>query len=569
MRFFKTIISTIASKSYDKKTLLALSIFFLFLIAHTLRLAFFNNLMFDPDATLITSVQHSGMFVKFSIICILSVLLILWKQPLLFIGFYLVQTLYMFINSLYHFYFEGYLHVNQYLGMATEALDLFKHKALPSGPFLWFLFLDVPFFIGCLVFYRYNSRFVRSFVLKKPLIVFACLLLCLAIIWDPLNREQSVISIMNDAYSSDSHVIKKYGLFAFNVMDLLHYKDAQSRVQRINYGQRISFSGADTAHPNFIFIQLESVDSNIINYRYKNKPVTPFLNSLSKQCVFYPFTLSFHKAGSTSDCEFSIINSVEPFDDYPSIKLRNYNYPNSMLKLLAAAGYDAVAFHGNRGTYFNRHIALKKMGFKAFFDMMAMNLEEKAWGAPDGEVFKFVQDKLKVQKTPFCHYIITMSSHEPFNLIQSYFSTHAYDDVHDELLKRFLTAMTYVDGELGKFVDFVQKNAPNTFIIIYGDHTPAIQKSVYRKASFLNDYGLFEFVPCYIISPQGTRYTETRKIASFLDIAPTILKAANVSCDYKSNGIDLLAQGMDSATIAFNNKTFSRTKLFSQIKTNR
>jgi lipoteichoic acid synthase len=212
--------------------------------------------------------------------------------------------------------------------------------------------------------------------------------------------------------------------------------------------------------------------------------VTPFLNSLSKECIFYPYTLSFHKAGSTSDCEFSIISSIEPFHDFPSIKLRNYDYPNSMLKPLVGAGYDAIAFHGNRGTYFNRHIALKKMGFRSFYDMMAMGLEEKAWGAPDGDMFNYIQKKLTTQKSPFCYYIITMSSHEPFNLMQSYFSTKAYDDVKDEFLKRFLTAMTYIDGELGKFIGYLRKNTQNTYIFIYGDHTPAIPNTVYKKASF-------------------------------------------------------------------------------------
>jgi len=240
-----------------------------------------------------------------------------------------------------------------------------------------------------------------------------------------------------------------------------------------------------------------------------------------------------------------------------------------MVKPLISAGYDAIAFHGNRGTYFNRNIALKKMGFRSFYDMMAMGLEEKGWGAPDGDVFNYVQNKLTTQKSPFCYYIITMSSHEPFNLMQSYFSTNAYDDVKDEFLKRFLTAMAYVDGELAKFIGYLRKNTQNTYIFIYGDHTPAIPNTVYKKASFNRNAMLFEFVPCYIITPEGTIFQENYQAASFLDIAPTVLNASKVGCSYKSNGRDLLFPQKDSATIAYNGKIFSRQKLFSQIKSNR
>jgi lipoteichoic acid synthase len=569
MRLIKQGVSAIyqlCQKKPAQSNLFALAFFFLFLIAYTFKLAMFDNLLYDPNATIFTCVEHSGMIKKYFIIFFFSTLLVLWKRPVFFIAFYFLQTLYMFINMSYHYYFEGYLHINQYLGMFSEVFDLIKHKALPPVPFLWFLFLDFPFFIMCLIFYKKISKFNYSFVIKKSFYLIAGLIVFLAVSWDPIDPNANVLNIMNDAYSSDSHVVKKYGLLAFNFFDLLKYKDIRTRVQSINYGRAISLSESDTAHPNFILIQLESIDSYIINFRYKRKLVTPFLNLLSKQSVFYPFTLSFHKAGSTSDCEFSTISSIEPFDDFPSIKLRNYDYPNSMLKPLAKAGYDVLAFHGNRGSYFNRHIALKKMGFAYFYDMMAMKLEEKAWGAPDGEVFNYVQNKLKTQKSPFFYYIITMSSHEPFNLMQSYYSTNAYDDSKDELLKRFLTAMSYVDGELEKFVGSLRKNLKNTYIFIYGDHTPAIPNAVYRRASFSKNSVLFEFVPCFIITPEGTIFNETNQIASFLDIAPTILRASKISFEYRSNGVDLLFHGQDTSNIAYNGNIFARSILFSQIK---
>jgi Phosphoglycerol transferase and related proteins, alkaline phosphatase superfamily len=284
--------------------------------------------------------------------------------------------------------------------------------------------------------------------------------------------------------------------------------------------------------------------------------------------VYYPYTLSYHKAGSTSDCEFSTINGVEPFDDYPSIKIRNYDYPNSLLKPLTSAGYSAVAFHGNKGTYFNRNIAFKKMGFSAFYDLAAMGLTERVWGASDGDVFNYVKGALAAQngKAPFFYYIITMSSHEPFNFVKSYYRTAHYDAIIDESSRNYYTAMSYVDGQIKDFVEYVRTTQKNTYIIIYGDHTPIIKKSFYKRASFMSNAKLFEFVPLYILTPGKTIYHENKRIASFLDIAPTLLTASKIAFSIKSNGDDLLAALHGQDKIMYSGTLYSRADLFSRIQ---
>jgi lipoteichoic acid synthase len=472
----------------------------------------------------------------------------------------------MFVNLSYHFHFHGYLHINQYIELFSEAFDLIKHNAVPQSSFFWLFLIDFPFFITCIIFYRKISLFVKRFTAKSGIFIGGGVLIYCASIWDPIQKTGSVLDIMNDAYSSDHHVVQKYGLLAFNLMDLLKFKEAKIRIEKFDYGRTIFPKVTDSTHPDFILIQVESLDSYIIGHRYKNKLIMPFLTSLSERCIFYPYALSYHKAGSTSDCEFSIINSVEPFNDYPSIKIRNYNYPNSMIKALTGAGYETFAFHGNRGSYFNRTIALKKMGFTSFYDMNDMGLTERSWGASDGDVFCFVQKKLTTQKSPFFYYIITMSSHEPFNFTQSYFSTKAYEEIKVEVVKNYYIAMTYVDEELKKLTEYILKNNPNVFIIIYGDHTPAIKKNIYKCASFVDNNRLFEFVPCFIITPQKRLHQEKRRIASFLDIAPTVLQASKIPFTLKSNGEDLLSLPIDSALVSYNDALFPRAALFSKIR---
>jgi phosphoglycerol transferase MdoB-like AlkP superfamily enzyme len=472
----------------------------------------------------------------------------------------------MVVNLSYHFYFEGYLHVNQYMGLFSEVFDLVKHSAVPRDAIQWFIFIDAPLFVFIVFKYSAIAVFNRRHIVKKAFFVFGIALIIYAYKWDVAGTGESVLGIMNNAYASNSRVVSKYGLFVFNIMDLLNYKDARLHIKSLDYGREISVPGADTTHPNFIVLQVESMDSYIVNCRYKANYVMPFLHSLSKESVYYPYTLSYHKAGSTSDCEFSTINGVEPFDDYPSIKIRNYDYPNSMLRPLLSAGYRAVAFHGNTGTYFNRNVAFKKMGFSAFYDMAAMGLTERTWGASDGDVFNYVKGALATQKAPFFYYLITMSSHEPFTFVKSYYRTALYDAVTDESSRNYYTAMSYVDGQIKDFVEYVRGTKANTYIIMYGDHAPIIKKSFYKRASFISDAKLFEFVPLYIVTPGKTTYRENKRVASFLDIAPTLLTASKIAFSIKSSGNDLLTALHGQEKIMYSGGVYSRSDLFSRIR---
>ena len=178
---------------------------------------------------------------------------------------------------------------------------------------------------------------------------------------------------MNDPYASDASVVGKHGLLVFNLVDLFNYGEMQSHIRSLSYGPEISHAGTAAAPSNIVAIQVESLYAFIVDTKYNNAFIMPFLHDLSYQCIYYPFMMSYHEAGSTSDCEFSTLNSVEPFGDVPSIKVRNYGYPNSVVKQFAAQGYGVEAYHGNRGTYFNRAAAFKraiepgKMGLGIFY----------------------------------------------------------------------------------------------------------------------------------------------------------------------------------------------------------
>ena len=573
------------------------ALFFLagFIICNAFKMAVFNQLIV---ASGINSFPLAGLLpaalVKIAFFAFFFALLIRIRYRLPFIGFYLIQIAYIYVNLQYYLSFQGYLHINQYIGLFSEAFDLLTHSAMPWDIRSLFVLADLPFFIGMTVLYPRLHVLVKKRLFKPVFYAFSFFFIVYFYFWD--MPYETPLQMMNDRYSSDVSVVKKYGILTYNIVDLLNYRDARLQMRRFSYGPIFTTAGAaldssdtvianntasprdtmaaqvavasrDTAgrHTNILIVQVESLDAFIVNYRHHKRYVTPYLHGLAKRSIYFPYTLSYHAGGSTSDCEFSTLNSVEPLPDYPSIKLRNYDYKNSLVTRLTRNGYAAIAFHGNRGTYFNRNFAFKKIGFQKFYDMFAMGIKEMGWGLPDDSVFTFVRSRFAGQKQPFFYHVITMSSHEPFTLIKPYFQDKRFNDISDGAKRNYLNSIAYVDAELQKFISFVQKGHPNTIIFIYGDHTPTLPKCSYAKAIIRRNDRVFEFVPLFILTPERTVYNEKKYAASFLDIAPTILAASGINDSIKTNGQNLLDLPLKNKEIPLRGQLYSRKQLYSMI----
>jgi lipoteichoic acid synthase len=381
--------------------------------------------------------------------------------------------------------------------------------------------------------------------------------------WNPLRPVSN--QNMADPSASDIAKIQSHGLVAFTVRDIVNHRKTPDLALSQRYGHLITSQGSGKPHPDIICIQIESLDANIIDREYNGAFVTPFLHKLSKTCLFFPYTLSYHLAGLTTDCEVSVINSLEPLADFPSIKLRNYLYGNSVIKRFNITRYQTIAFHGNRGIFDNRTDAFKKMGFGTFYDIAGMGLPEIAWGAPDGAVFDFVKTKISTQREPFLYYIITMSSHEPFNLVNSYYRNPLYRTINDKMTQSYFNSMSYVDKEISSLIASIRRQRPNSYCFIYGDHTPITEVGAFRKSSFLYDDRLFEFVPLFILTPDSIVHREDECVAAFVDIAPTALYASGVPFRMRVSGTNLLDVPLKDGMLSLRGNTYSRSELFQEI----
>jgi lipoteichoic acid synthase len=340
-------------------------------------------------------------------------------------------------------------------------------------------------------------------------------------------------------YIGAMSIVKNFGFIPYEAISL--YRTLVPIINkdvRVPYSSRTVFFEATTTHPNIICLQLESIDAAVISTQYKGQYVMPFLHALSRHFIYYPYMLSYHGSGGTSDTEFSIINSTLPSTTQHSMRLTSY--PNSLFYQLKGT-YNTKMFHNLTEEFFNRDEALAKMKVGEYIGFRKMKLKEYGWGASDHDVYQYILNLLKIQREPYLYYYLTMSSHIPFTYVPPADIERDFDSIGNTIQRHALQAFRYTDRQLEIFIKSL--NRANIYVFIWGDHkAPLIQSNGFRDSALEVDNDSMEFVPLVILTPDNQHYTEGRYAISSLDIAPTLLTLSGVNGNIQSDGVNLMVR---------------------------
>ena len=534
----------------------------IFILLNALKISLFNYYII-PNAD--KWMLRYKLLLTILLLIITYPILFKFKSRVLFVVFYLLQILYILVNLSYYLYFHNYLHIEQVLSNFYEGFTAVQNASSPKSPLLLVAMIDLPFFIYLAFRYFRVNRLKQK--LKGVIVIAILCALCIMAFteYGHYRENNSLYHIVKSMYSGEARIVQRYGTLVNNIVSIYQSSGTEELINSFNYGREQINETETATKPNIFILQVESMDAAVVNHKYGDSFVMPYMNSLTKGSVYYPYMLSYHMGGGTSDSEFSIVNSLEPLVGYPSIKLTAYNSPNSFISRLAQAAYEVNAFHGNTGRFYNRDVAFHKYGFKEFYDIVKMGMRDVGWGAPDTQVFDYALEKSRMAQNPFLTYIITMSSHGPFTNVSNYYNNKAYNDIEDSTVRNYFNSMSYVDDSIKTFVQSVKEEYDNAYIYIFGDHTPNIKSGLFKQSSFTQDGKFFEFVPLFVITPDNRVYSEQKIAASFLDIAPTVLYASGIPFSIKSDGADLLNPGGNVDNIPYRGTEYDRTDLFNKI----
>ena len=528
-----------------------------FVLVNAGKLTLFRQLLTEHTMSPTSLLAHGAEAAA----CLLAVywLILLAGRRCLLLVFYAVQLLYLFANLQYFQFFGSYLYLGEIRKLLPSVFSILSVGAYHFDRESVVFLADLPLLLVLTArkWPRWQELRVARAIRISAVVVALALSVCWG--WGVLDSSGSTSDL--DVKEAEQHGVREHGLLAFTMHDYF----AGNRAYRHNL---LQVSHTVVRFPpgrplrSIYLIQVEAMDARVVGLKYEGQEVMPFLSELRHESIYYPFTLSYHSGGGSSDCDFTVLNSVEPSRRASVFFDEHYDYPNALTKVLRGSGYGVYAFHGNVIKSWARHLAYPRMGYSEFFDIAKMGLSEQGWGAPDGAVFDFATQFTATCKAPFFAHIITMSSHYPYKNAEYYHHSAMENYSASPLAARYLNCMNYVDGCLRKLVTELRRR-DDGYIILLGDHTPPRVQSDPLRASKLQVGGaVLEFVPLFILGPGLEPRQETRFVAGFLDVAPTILSLSGVPCTYATSGIDLSAPPALPPPIHNDHKAYSRQELF-------
>jgi hypothetical protein len=213
----------------------------------------------------------------------------------------------------YYLYFHRYPQFNLLVNLLGQTKDLFQFGSIPWYPQLIWMLADLPLF-ALLFFLLGRERDFSGWGRSLTVLLIPLILLVLGIGFFQMFQSRKSLHYAEDfKYYGDAVFVRRHGLFLWQL------KKAIQKDPRLSYAETKLLSDGRGERKNIIPIQVESLDAALVRLEWQGKPVMPFLSELSRDHVYYPCVMSYHKGGGTSDAELSIINSVDPFPARPQL----------------------------------------------------------------------------------------------------------------------------------------------------------------------------------------------------------------------------------------------------------
>ena len=441
----------------------------------------------------------------------------------------ILVTIICVVNSIYYVFYTSYASFSLIaeLGLVGEVGDSLVEK-FRIVDFIYILFPIMYFIIHTSLkrgsYYHFVSKVENSKKMFGSTILVGVIVLAFTLVNITGTDASRLIKQWNREY-----IVARFGILLYQGNDLV-----QSLTPKIN-----SLFGYDEAAKTFkeffaekfkkekqtneytnvlegmnvIFIHMESIQNYLVNMKVNDVEITPTINKLAKEGMYFDNFYPQISVGTSSDTEFTLNTSLMPAISgtvFVGYWKRDYV---SIPKLLKEKGYYTFSAHGNGASMWNRSkmhpsLGYDEMIFKDKFEVTDEN--SVGLGISDVDFFLQLQTKLEKIETENTNYmgtLIQLSNHSPYAdteknpELYDYFGkldlTNTYkkvdektgdiDTVHEDYLKgtslgNYLISAHYADMALGTFFDYVINSEyyENTVFVLYGDHDARLDKSEYQ-----------------------------------------------------------------------------------------
>ena len=393
-------------------------------------------------------------------------------------------------DNLYHTYSSSVLSVAQILNLqyGEEIMNTIP-MLMQLEKFLYFIDMILVGILLAVKILKVEKK--EALTLKKQIIKIA---VCLVLVIGLLGVDGTFIErAKEDPFNKDMQV-KKSTIYGYHIADIENtinikkqakYTNKEKLLEDYNklkeeYAEKYGESNYDlqgiAKGKNVIILQLESIQEFVINKEINGKEITPNLNRFINENIEIS-NMFMQSYSSTADSEFSTVTSLYPMENGMSYSRYYTNTYDDIFTMFKNEGYTTSYMHGNYGFFWNRENVYKE------FDVEHIELKdefedisENIMGYLSDELlYRQAVEKLKQYNMPFISYIVSASSHTPFELWGLLDESKVNIDVgkyKGTFFGNYLESVNYADYAFGVFID--ELKAANlyddTVILLFGDH---------------------------------------------------------------------------------------------------
>ena len=267
---------------------------------------------------------------------------------------------------------------------------------------------------------------------------------------------------------------------------------------------------------NIVILIIESLGSKQLFQSKQGIPLTPFLDELAKT-QHNKYGINGIAEGKTSiECLPAMMGGIPSLLEAPFM-LSNFssNQLTGFPTICNQQGYESYFIHGAKKGSMRLDAVANSLGFthQWFKDDFATNPEDEgSWGIHDHFILQHLTKKIPTIKQPFMMTVFTLSTHEPYDLPNSFLTQY-------KQLSPEEASYRFIDDNLCRFFERNKhkKWFKNTLFVITGDHTPV---HLDNAQNTIADY--FK-VPIFILHP--TSMTASFSVKEQKEIVPSIGKA--------------------------------------------
>ena len=256
---------------------------------------------------------------------------------------------------------------------------------------------------------------------------------------------------------------------------------------------------------NLIIVQLESfMDPLLIEgAQYSEDPIATF-RALTEVAPHGYMTVPTFGAGTVMT-EFEVLTSISMSalkpGEIPYDQLLCTTPVQSLATIFNSFGYQTTFLHNYEGNFYNRHIAIRNLGFDVYvpLEYMAGNHGvHQIDKTDDGLLFDYVIKALEQSEEQDFIYAVTAGTHQPYSLTEGESAeiivSGTLSDDYRLPLQDYVNRMHSLDIQIARLVAYINQSDEPTLLVFFSDHLPNLSAVTDKKT-----YDLDLYVTPYLI----------------------------------------------------------------------